>query len=164
MEAATSQLLTHHAGDQRLARVYERLELSNDQTGRLAFLKALELLSTDERRFVRRFSELRNRLVHNVHNVRSRFADDFETMDSNQRDSFIEWSTFFATDPKARQSWRDSALNAPKLALFYGVTMIVSSCLQKTMEAKYRHNRIERALGVLEASGLEDEDDADDSQ
>jgi hypothetical protein len=101
IEAAVSQLLTQHVGDTRLSEVFERLELSNTQTGRLAFVKALNLLSDNERRFVRGFSELRNRLVHNVHNVRFRFADDLVVMGTNQRTAFLDWVTYGASKSRA---------------------------------------------------------------
>lgn len=159
IEAATSQLLTHHTGDARLARVFERLELSNTQVGRLAFLKALDLLSDRERGFVRHFSELRNRLVHNVHSVRFRFADDLAAMNSQQNAAFAEWaSSFVEKSSEGREWWRTTALESPKHTLWVATVFVVVSCLRQTRAARERHDRIDRALDVLQASGLEEED------
>ncbi len=75
LEAATSELLTHHFGDERVKRVFDRLPLSDTSLGKVAFIKELGLLSRDELRFLRFFSELRNDLAHDVHSVRFRFVD-----------------------------------------------------------------------------------------
>lgn len=154
VEAAVSQLLTHHVGDQRLTKVFDKLPLSDPQTGRLAFLKALNLLPEGPRRFLQNFSTLRNRLVHNVHNVRFRFVDDLATMDTNQRRAFADWVCWYA-EPKARPA----ALENPRAHLFLAAMLFVSVSLYATNQAKYRHERIDRALDVLEASGLEAEDE-----
>jgi len=138
IEAAASQLLAHQVGDHRLSRIFERLELSNDQTGRVAFLKALGLLNDRERRFVRSLSELRNRLVHNVHNVRFRFADEIATMAPNQRRAFMDWATFFADPGLPQNTWRETALTDPKRAIWFAALMLVGACLTKTNEARYR--------------------------
>ena len=157
IEAAVSQLLTQHVGDSRLSGVFERLELSNTQTGRLAFVKALDLLSDNERRFVRGFSELRNRLVHNVHNVRFRFADDLVAMDTNQRKAFLDWVTY-RHPSRERDSLRAEAENATKHMLWNATLFFVLSCLKKTNQAKHRHDEISRALDLLAAYEAEDDD------
>lgn len=66
VEAVISELLTAKAGDDRLHSLFRRLDLSNVESGKLAFAKALDLLTSEQRQFIRRLSELRNSLVHNV--------------------------------------------------------------------------------------------------
>jgi hypothetical protein len=160
IEAAVSQLLTQHVGDTRLSGVFERLDLSNTQTGRLAFVKALDLLSENERRFVAGFSQLRNRLVHIVHNVCFRFADDLVAMDTNQRTAFLDWVTY--RHPRGESlSLRAEAQNSTKHILWNSTLFFVLSCLNKTNQAKYRHDEISRALDLLAAYEGEEEE-ADD--
>jgi hypothetical protein len=159
IEAAVSQLLTHHVGDQRLSRIFERLELSNTQTGRLAFAKALDVLTENEHRFVRRFSELRNRLVHNVHNVRFRFVDDLAAMDPNQRAAFLDWIAYFAEDGPERRTLRAQAERSPKHVLWQATLFFVLTCLEKTREAKQKNDRIRRALDLLSNRDQFDDDD-----
>lgn len=156
VEAAVSQLLTHHIGDVRLARLFDKLPLSDSETGRLAFLKALGLLTDGQRGFLQKFSELRNQLVHNVHNVRFRFVDHLATMDSNQRKSFAAWASYYG-QPSAHAV----ALDEPRPTLFLAILFFVAACLQSTNEAKYKQDRIDRALSILDASGLEEEEDGE---
>ena len=65
-EAAVSHLLTEAVKRPELSDLFSRLDMSNKTTGKAAFVKALGLLGEEERRFVSAFSELRNRLVHDV--------------------------------------------------------------------------------------------------
>ena len=65
VEAAVSYLLASICGD-RLLEIFTRLELSSDTIGKVAFAKALDVLDTDERSFIRKLSEIRNSFAHDV--------------------------------------------------------------------------------------------------
>lgn len=69
LESAVSQLLVNAVARKELAEVFASLEMSNTKTGKLAFVKALELLPKAHLDFIRLLSELRNQLVHRVKNV-----------------------------------------------------------------------------------------------
>lgn len=69
IESVTTYLLTAHFEEDSLRDVFANLELSNKKSGKLAFAKALELLSDDARRFVSCLSEVRNSLVHGIQNI-----------------------------------------------------------------------------------------------
>ena len=66
VESNVSELILAHIGDARLHPVVDRLPLANDGTGKLALAKELELLDGRQRGFVKKRSELRNTLVHDV--------------------------------------------------------------------------------------------------
>lgn len=67
-ESACTHLLLFHFKEPELADVISRMELSNKATGKLAFLGKLELMGSNNRRYISTLSELRNRLVHDVRN------------------------------------------------------------------------------------------------
>ncbi|QIN79349.1 hypothetical protein GBA65_13445 [Rubrobacter marinus] len=69
MEAAVTHLVVETIAKPSLQDIFARIDMSNTQTGKLAFADKLELLSKDVRRFVRTLSELRNEFVHDVSNV-----------------------------------------------------------------------------------------------
>jgi hypothetical protein len=69
LESAVSQLLVNAVARKELADVFASLEMSNTKTGKLAFVKALELLPKAHLDFIRALSELRNQLAHRVKNV-----------------------------------------------------------------------------------------------
>jgi hypothetical protein len=54
-EATVTHLLAYHFQEQALSDLLARLELSNKTTGKLAFLKALGLQGTENRRYISSF-------------------------------------------------------------------------------------------------------------
>jgi hypothetical protein len=69
LEAAISGLLVEVLGYQELLEVISQLEMSNNTTGKIALVKALGLLDSEYRTFIRKLSEIRNKFVHDVSNV-----------------------------------------------------------------------------------------------
>jgi len=69
VEASLNFLIVNHFGDRRLEQVISRLDISDRRRGKLAFIKALELLPSEYRSFIQKFSEIRNLLAHDVKNV-----------------------------------------------------------------------------------------------
>ena len=69
LETAVSQLLVNALARKELADVFASLEMSNTKTGKLAFVKSLNLLPKAHLDFIRALSELRNQLAHRVQNV-----------------------------------------------------------------------------------------------
>jgi hypothetical protein len=99
--------------DSRLDDVFSFLELSNNRTGKLAFISALDLLSKPIRRYIRALSELRNLLVHNVRNVGFEFDSYIASLNKEQRRNFLDSFGASLTDPEV-------ALTQPKIALWVG--------------------------------------------
>jgi len=77
LESAISQLLVHSLSRKELADIFAGLEMSNTRTGKLAFVKALDLLPKRHLDFMRALSELRNQLVHRIKNVSFDIAAHF---------------------------------------------------------------------------------------
>jgi len=57
-------------GRQELFEIISQLEMSNNTTGKIALVKALGLLDTEYRSFIHKLSEIRNKFVHDISNVR----------------------------------------------------------------------------------------------
>jgi hypothetical protein len=113
IEGLVSALLATHL-DPRLVPLFDRLELGDVNSGKLAFAKALELLNSDQRRFVSLLSTLRNKLAHNPRHLSFDFDVYFESLDKNQRTTFCKvvaadlsgrqrehWMSLIAAKPRA---------------------------------------------------------------
>jgi hypothetical protein len=90
IEASLNQLITSYLGDERLLPIITRLETGNSSTGKLAFLSALDLLSSPCRSFIKHFSELRNDLVHNVKNLEFNLDAYVAAMDKQRKKNLID--------------------------------------------------------------------------
>jgi hypothetical protein len=99
IEGLVSALLASHL-DPKLVPLFDRLELGDVDSGKLAFTKVLGLLSSDQRRFISLLSSLRNKLAHNPKYLSFDFDVHFESLDKNQRATF---SKVLAADLSGRQ-------------------------------------------------------------
>ena len=88
IEATVTELITISLGNPSLKSIVERLPLSEIQTGKIAFAKQMELLSSPQITFIRFFSTLRNDLVHKVENIEFSLKDHWQGLDKNQKKSF----------------------------------------------------------------------------
>jgi hypothetical protein len=86
MESAVSQLLANALARPELADVFAALEMSNTKTGKIAFVRALDLLPKQHTDFIRALSELRNQLVHRVKNITFDLSQHF-TAERDKRSS-----------------------------------------------------------------------------
>jgi hypothetical protein len=134
IEAALTHLLADHLGKEDLLPVFAYLETSNVRTGKLAFVKAFDLLDKGARRFIHTLSELRNDLVHEVSNVDFKFDAYVAQLSDKERREFIgAFDYAFVEVVQAQQRPLDDrlrstidrmVLSAPRLALVAGVAMI----------------------------------------
>ena len=94
LEAAATFLLVRISRNENLETLFSNIELSNKKTGKIAFLKAYNLLNADERGYISLLSELRNLLVHNIKNVGFNFETYIGTLDPNKRRNFINYAGY----------------------------------------------------------------------
>jgi hypothetical protein len=136
IEAALTHLITAALQDFRLAELVGRLETSGATTGKLAFISKMELLPERYRRFIRRFSELRNELVHDVSNSNFTFSTYIDGLNKDQRKSFK--SAFsFKTRPRPdapQDDWEEVVLHYPRFAVFMNTFKLLVEAHGKRQE------------------------------
>jgi len=156
IEAATSHLLAATLGRDDLLGIFSYLALGDQKTGKIAFGRALNVLSTSDRRFITSLSKIRNELVHDIRNASFSLKEYVAGMDSNQLRQMAE-VTLAADEvptrpPEAVQTFRD----APKRQLWTrAMHMVLSAYEHKTAAEEFHwQNRMMR-----EAMGVDDDDD-----
>ncbi len=85
IEATITQVILAHTNQEVLRPIIERLPLSDNQTGKGRIAVELELITKSQFTFLRKFSELRNSLVHRVENIGFNIVEYFERMDGAQK-------------------------------------------------------------------------------
>lgn len=78
LESAITHLIVSELDRAELKPVLAKLEMSNTRVGKVAFAKALGLLDKDHRKFVKKLSELRNMLVHDIRNTAFSFEHNHD--------------------------------------------------------------------------------------
>jgi len=160
LEAVASQLLANATGDIRLQKVFDRLELSNKDTGKMAFLKALELLTKKQKAYIILISNIRNDVVHDIKNMNFNFMNYIANMDDNQKASFIDRIIYFDATDKQRIVWRDFILSKPResiyLATFYLIIQVHSKLKNIILEREYAAETIQSVKEMFEKINNED--------
>ncbi|WP_152136839.1 hypothetical protein [Plesiomonas shigelloides] len=87
-EGVCSHLLTYHFREQKLEKIFSRLELSNKSTGKIAILSELGLLQDSHKKLLYKLSEIRNSLVHDIRNSEFDLIAMVGEMDKSQIKQF----------------------------------------------------------------------------
>lgn len=155
IEAATTHLLVSLTGDKKLRHVFSKLELSNVTTGKLAFLKAMGKLNEKERRFIRKFSELRNMLVHDISQIDFELTAYISSMDKNQQRSFAKAFSYFSVGDEfeingQKISVEEYVIRAPKTAIWFSLILFsgIVYLLHDTASLKRKNEALERTLAA----------------
>lgn len=153
-EATVTHLLAYHFQEEALNDLLARLELSNKTTGKLAFLKALGLQGTENRRYISSLSELRNALVHDVRNCSfnlkemvggyndkelKAFAVRFNPFETKKRFNLTKPPRFEEVSPEKIKELMASAKEHPKLYVWVGGYNVLVSLLDMYGYSDARH-------------------------
>jgi hypothetical protein len=158
IEAALTHLLAGHLGKPDLLPVFAHLETSNTRTGKLAFVKAFDLLDKGARRFIHTLSEIRNDLVHEISNVSFTFEKHVAGLSEKERREFIGAFDYALLevvqagqrpmDATLRTTLDRIVLEAPRLALTAGIAMISLDIYFRSRSAE-THRQYVILLGEL---------------
>ena len=88
VELSLNSLVTKAIGDGRVSEIVMRLDTSDKLRGKMAFIKALELLPSEARTFVSKLSELRNDLVHDISKFNFSLSKWIKEMSSQDLSNF----------------------------------------------------------------------------
>jgi hypothetical protein len=142
-EAGISHLLCQTIGKEELSGVFAHLELSDKRAGKLAFVKALSLLSDADRRFISALSELRNKLVHDVRNAQFDLQAHVKSLSHDQIKSFTKNFNSYSTEGALELDGKtippsDVFLHDPKTGIFWSamVTLAVIYMIGETKQLK----------------------------
>jgi hypothetical protein len=132
VEAAVTHVLTTALRRPELERVFARIDMSNKQSGKAAYIDALELMSKPERRFVSSLSELRNDLVHDVRNTRFQLHEHVESMDAEGKQRFARNFNLFGAGAEAPMA--QLLVQDPRQGLWHcGMALLGSIYLRSTL-------------------------------
>jgi len=89
-EGAATHVLSLRLGSGKLEAALAHLDFSDTKYGKSRLLLDLGILAKDQYTFLRKLSELRNLLVHQVRNVAFSFEQHVASLDPNQLKSFCD--------------------------------------------------------------------------
>jgi len=132
IEAACTHSLVSRLRAPVLADSLASLDLGNQKFGKVALLRKLGSITSDQSSILQMLYELRNYLAHNINQVSFSFARHLGSLDDTQRANFIKRAghgvkeTIVSSDSLIPRS--EFVLQNPKLALWITVAEIIA-CL-----------------------------------
>jgi hypothetical protein len=87
LEAALARVLANELHRPELLEVFARLDMADSDFGKLKFAAVLKVVSPENRAFIKKFGEIRNKFVHNVAHVGLTLREYFARQDKQQLDS-----------------------------------------------------------------------------
>jgi hypothetical protein len=133
LEAALNHLILGRLHEPKLADIVSHLETNDRRTGKIAFIKAYDLLPSRACLFVRMLSEVRNRAVHDVKNFDLDLIKYLQGLNKEQRNNWkialTSWS--FSTPT---QSTLDFSLTVPRNAIYNSCMTIMIRSFQAQPE------------------------------
>lgn len=149
LEAALTTVLVAKS-DPRLADTFRKLQMGG-RTGKVSLAEALELLDRPSVQFLTQFSELRNRLLHDVRNVTFRFPEYVSKMTPHEIRSLarIIGGVFELPEETLEQADVAEVLRVyPKEAFTFGVSAILGRVLFH-LHPEERESASKRGLPLL---------------
>ncbi|KAA5846511.1 hypothetical protein F2A37_07700 [Pseudomonas chlororaphis] len=126
IEATVTEVIVAHTNQDALKAVIERLPLSDNQAGKGKIALDLDLITRSQYSFLRKFSELRNNLVHKVENLDFDLKNFAKNLDREQRKTWkaaISWSS---KDRPPQERLAEIFDINPKVALFLATLTLVT--------------------------------------
>ena len=128
LDAAITQLIVAKLGPKELAPVISLLELGDRRKGKVAFVKALNLLTSEEINFLRVVSELRNLFAHRITHLEVDLKSHLAEAPAHERKSFKD----AITGEGAKKD--DFVFGSPRLALVAQTAVIVLAIKIRLLE------------------------------
>ncbi|EIV1709763.1 hypothetical protein ACEV85_23175 [Vibrio parahaemolyticus] len=89
-EAVGTQALASKLQHVELEDAFAQLEQAHPKYGKIALMFKLSMITVDQRKFLLKLAELRNKLVHNISEVSFEFEGFISSLDNNQKSSFAD--------------------------------------------------------------------------
>jgi hypothetical protein len=156
LEGTMSFLLTAALSETKLGDTFARLPLNEDITGKLAFAKALGVLTSRERRAIKRLSELRNMLAHDPRHLGFSFPTFVAGLDRNQFTAFADALMFDLRAGDASERFKIELKASPRSIFNLTVIRLLGALIHKSTIARIASycTRTERR-SILEALGTD---------
>jgi len=133
IETIITELIIAQTEEEKLKSLIERLPLSDEQIGKLKITKDYNLLTSEQRTFVKRFSELRNMIVHKFENINFNLEEHINSLDKNQKKSWLKTITWY-TDKDTKEKWEKISIEHPSIGLWFSTMMFISLTTIKIKE------------------------------
>jgi hypothetical protein len=149
IEMFISESLVKFTGDEQFEKLMQRLPLADSRIGKLSLCKDLGLLDKPQRKFLKFYSELRNKLIHRFENVSFSFSEYLSSLNKPEIKKWQSSLIWFPLEGKAKKTWDNIAIENPRTAIWFGIFIIASvlniDCSHKKFKKDLEHLALENS-------------------
>lgn len=148
LEAVLTHLLTHTFGKPELNDIFSKLQFRGP-TGKLEYIRALNLLNKNEIEFIDELTTIRNNLVHKIENVN---FDLKKNINRYSKDKLKKYAHIFVySQPQLGIQAKTNALKVmPKEIMVNSVFFILRSVMERKTDAVSKQELAQKGIEVLD--------------
>ena len=146
-EAATTYLLVTSLGKTELQEVFSQLPIGG-RAGRIAIIRALELLNKKELHFIEAFSEIRNTVVHNIENVNLKLSDFMNELDKGTLKGYAKKFCFWEPSLDTKQKI-ERIKNFAREYMLAGTALVLASIYKEKTSIETRQELAVKAPELI---------------
>lgn len=125
-EAVLTDTIVAHLGEEKLRRLIKRLPLFGEQGSKVSVATDLGIVSKEQRRFIQKVAELRNKIAHGIDEIGFNFGYYISSADEKTLKSWQDAIVWFPVEGTAREEWRKIAIRQPRAGLQMALFQLIA--------------------------------------
>jgi len=128
IESLVTELIINKI-DEKLRNIVERMPLQGDTVSKVNIAKTYDLIPKEQRIFLKKISEIRNKVVHKYENINFTFDNYFSQLDDNSKKNWKKTIIWAEMDEGIVKQINELFPKSPKAAIWLSLSCFVNVSL-----------------------------------
>ena len=129
IESLVTELIVTKIDENKLKSVIERIPLHDGIVSKISISKTYNLIPSDQIKFLKKISEIRNNIVHKFENLNFTFETYLSNLDKNQKKSWKNSLVWNGMNDEFKKNIEKIAFVLPKTAVWLSISAFVNFSL-----------------------------------
>ncbi len=136
IESLVTELIIAKIDESSLKNLIERIPLHGEPISKISIVKIYDLIPSEQLKFIKKLSEIRNSIVHKYENLSFTFEAYLTELDKNNNRNWKNILLWESQNPKQKKLINKTAYDKPKVAVWMVLGKFVGSSLEKIHSIK----------------------------
>ncbi|WNH10861.1 hypothetical protein [Thalassobellus suaedae] len=129
IESLVTELIVNKIDENKLKAVIERIPLHGEIVSKISISKTYELIPSDQIKFLKNISEIRNNIVHKFENLNFTFETYLSNLDKNQKKNWKNSLIWKGMNDQIKNRIEQEVFQSPKIAIWLSISSFVNYSL-----------------------------------
>jgi uncharacterized protein with HEPN domain len=129
IESLVTELIVAKIDENKLKAVIERIPLHGEIVSKISISKTYELIPSDQIKFIKNISEIRNNIVHKFENLNFTFETYLSNLDKNQKKNWKNSLIWEGMNDQIKNRIEQEVFQTPKIAIWLAISSFVNYSL-----------------------------------